>query len=61
VSAAINNTKWFKGSEYVKLTKDLFKNFEELALDEDEINDIVFLKPPPADGIDTNKSLIKNF
>ena len=61
MAAALNNSKRFKGSEYVQLTKGLFKNYEELALDEDEINDIFFLKPPPADGVDTNKSLIKNF
>jgi hypothetical protein len=31
VSAAINNTKRFKGSEYVQITKSIFKDFEELA------------------------------
>ena len=51
MSAALNNTKRFKGSEYVKLTKTLFKDFEELAKDEDEINDIFFLKPAPAEGV----------
>ena len=53
MSAALNNTKRFKGSEYLKLTKSLFKDFEELAKDDDEINDIFFLKPAPAEGIDT--------
>ena len=53
MSAALNNTKRFKGSDYVKLTKSLFKDFEELAQDEDEINDIFFLKPTPAEGIDS--------
>ena len=54
MASALNNTKRFKGSEYVNLTKSLFKDFEDLAKDKDEINDIFFLKPAPAEGLDSN-------
>jgi hypothetical protein len=53
MTAALNNTKRFKGSEYVQLTKSLFKDFEDLAKDDEEINDIFFLKAAPAEGIDS--------
>ena len=52
MAAALSNTKRFKGSEYVKLTKSLYKDIEELAKDDDEINDLFFLKPAPAEGVD---------